>query len=136
MSSSDVIERSSGTRNDERRRRGAKRLLDENDPKLVAELARPIFPRSATAESLLKTPRVGASVPDEEFEILHHLGEDLKNRFERAETKATARKRNALMFYAKFIAHDMKPFFDRIKEIRPPEKGPTRSSLSTRTKVL
>lgn len=104
-----------------------KRLLDEHDPKFSAELAKAELTEDdrELAEGLLENGRYLASSddPDEEFEIISHLGAELKDRYERAEKKGNDRERERCAnFYARFIAHDMNPLFERIKTMKPPEK--------------
>jgi hypothetical protein len=104
-----------------------KRLLEEHDPKFAAELAKIQLTEDdrELAESLLENGRFLASSddPDEEFENITTIGAELKNRYERAEHKGNERERERCAnLYARFIAHDMNPLFERLKQMKPPEK--------------
>jgi uncharacterized membrane protein YgcG len=106
-----------------------KRMLEDNDHKFADEIAKAGLPddERELAENLLEAARLLATSDDldDEVDYFTHLGDELKTRFERAEKKGNVKEaERCSMFYQKYIVHDMRPFFDRIKQFGPPEKGP------------
>lgn len=130
-SSSDVVERLIELNLEMTNAEGAERqrLLDENDKKFADEIANAKLSddERELAENLLEAARLLAASddPDDEAEYFAHLGEELKTRVERAEKKGNEKEFERFsQFYSRFIAHDMRPFFERMKHMKPPEKGP------------
>jgi uncharacterized membrane protein YgcG len=129
-SSSDVVERLIVLNLEMTNAEGAdrKRMLEESDQKFADEIAKAGLPddERELAENLLEAARLLAASddPDDEVDYFTHLGEELKTRFERAEKKGNEKEvERCSKFYQKFIAHDMRPFFDRVKQFGPPDKG-------------